>query len=162
MKIRLATLNDLNEIYNCFDIAKKKMRNDGNMYQWEEGYPHNYVINDIKNNNCYLIINDHDEISASFTMIDGIEPTYLRIDNGKWLNDKPYVTIHRIASNNKMKDIFHIAINYAKKLNKDIRIDTSVDNKRMMHLIEKEGFIYTGIIYIRDGSPRLAYQLINK
>ena len=39
-----------------------------------------------------------------------------------------------------------------------IRIDTHADNKTMQHLIEADGFTRCGIIYIADGTPRIAYQ----
>ena len=37
-----------------------------------------------------------------------------------------------------------------------------MDNKVMQHCILKEGFTYQGIISLEDGSPRLAYEWINK
>lgn len=40
----------------------------------------------------------------------------------------------------------------------NIRIDTHADNKTMQHLIEADGFTRCGIIYIADGTPRIAYQ----
>ena len=32
----------------------------------------------------------------------------------------------------------------------------------MRHVLEKFGFVYCGTIYIADGSPRRAYQYIEK
>jgi RimJ/RimL family protein N-acetyltransferase len=40
----------------------------------------------------------------------------------------------------------------------NIRIDTHRDNAIMQHLLEKNGFVKCGIIYVEDGSPRIAYQ----
>ncbi len=42
----------------------------------------------------------------------------------------------------------------------NFRIDTHNDNKIMQHVIEKNGFIRCGIIYVKDGSPRIAYEKI--
>ena len=40
----------------------------------------------------------------------------------------------------------------------NLRIDTHQDNKVMQHVVEKHGFTRRGIIYIADGSPRIAYE----
>ena len=158
INIRLATYNDLDKLEEIFLAAKQTMRKDGNLYQWTEvDYPICYTKNDIKKGTCY-VVEDNGEITATFVYQLGEEPTYKIIDNGNWLNDDPYATIHRIASNGTTKDIFGIMLKFAKQFNVDIRIDTSEDNKRMTHLIKKHNFIYCGTIYIRDGSPRDAYQ----
>ena len=39
-----------------------------------------------------------------------------------------------------------------------IRIDTHEDNKPMRRFLEKCGFKFCGIIYLEDGSKRLAYE----
>lgn len=158
INIRLASLDDIPSLERVFLIAKKKMRNDGNFLQWTEpDYPICYTYKDIEKGTCYVIEIDH-EIHATFVFQLGEEVTYKIIDNGKWLNDEPYGTIHRIASDGYIKDIFSITLNYIKRFNVDIRTDTASYNKRMTHLINKHHFIYCGTIYIRDGSPRDAYQ----
>ena len=40
----------------------------------------------------------------------------------------------------------------------NIRVDTHNDNKIMQYLLEKHGYQKCGIIYVKDGSPRIAYQ----
>ena len=158
MTIRLATYNDLDSIHEIFIIAKSKMINDGNLSQWQDiDYPFCHTKEDIKKNQCYVVIEDN-EIVATFVFIIGEEPTYSYIEKGQWLNNKPYGTIHRIASNNKVKHIFKEVMYYVLTYNVDIRIDTHKDNKRMIQLIESNLFQYCGIIYVRDGTPRLAYQ----
>lgn len=158
IKIRLATINDIPALIEIFEAAKKQMRLDGNLYQWtEDDYPINYTKVDIEKGTCYVVMDD-DEIVATFVWQLGEEITYKKIYDGAWLNDEPYGTIHRIASNHHTKDIFGIVLNFIKSFNVDIRIDTSKDNKRMEHLIKKHQFTYCGIILIRDGSPRDAYQ----
>ena len=158
MNIRLAAFNDLDEIKNIFNVAKEKMVNDGNVEQWKNiDYPFCYTKDDIEKKQCYVIENDNGELVATFVFIIGKDPTYSYTE-GKWLNDNPYGTIHRIASNNKMKNIFKTVMDYVSTFNVDIRIDTHKDNLRMKHLIESNGFTYCGIIYVKDGTPRLAYQ----
>jgi len=158
MNIRLATFDDLDEIKNIFNVAKEKMMKDGNTEQWKNiDYPFCYTKEDIEKKQCYVIENDNSELVATFVFIIGKDPTYSYIE-GKWLNDNPYGTIHRIASNNKMSNIFKTVMDYVSTFNVDIRIDTHKDNLRMKHLIETNNFIYCGIIYVRDGTARLAYQ----
>ena len=162
MNIRLATYDDLEEIRNIFVVAKTKMVSDGNLEQWKDiDYPFCYTKEDIDKGQCYVIENDNKELVATFVYIIGEDPTYSYIE-GKWLNNNKYGTIHRIASNNKEKHIFKTVLDYVLSSGIDIRIDTHKDNKRMKHLIEKNGFTYCGIIYVRDGTPRLAYQKENK
>lgn len=162
MNIRLANYDDLDEIRNIFVVAKSKMVSDGNLEQWKDiDYPFCYTKEDIDKGQCYVIENDNKELVATFVYIIGEDPTYSYIE-GKWLNNNKYGTIHRIASNNKEKHIFKTVLDYVLSFGIDIRIDTHKDNKRMKHLIEKNGFTYCGIIYVRDGTPRLAYQKENK
>ena len=162
MNIRLANYDDLDEIRNIFLVAKSKMVSDGNLEQWKDiDYPFCYTKEDIDKGQCYVIENDNKELVATFVYIVGEDPTYSYIE-GKWLNNNKYGTIHRIASNNKEEHIFKTVLDYVLSSKIDIRIDTHKDNKRMKHLIEKNGFTYCGIIYVRDGTPRLAYQKENK
>lgn len=159
MTIRLATIDDLENIKDIFLVAKEKMVRDGNLEQWKNiDYPYCYTKEDIDKKQCYVIINDNDELVGTFVFIIGDDPTYSYIE-GSWLNDKRYGTIHRIASNNKEKHIFRTVLDYVLTFNVDIRVDTHKDNLRMKHLIESNGFKYCGIIYVRDGTSRLAYQL---
>ena len=161
VNIRLATYDDLEEIRNIFLVAKTRMVSDGNLEQWKDiDYPFCYTKEDIDKGQCYVIENDNKELVATFVYIVGEDPTYSYIE-GKWLNNNKYGTIHRIASNNKEKHIFKTVLDYVLSSGIDIRIDTHKDNKRMKHLIEKNGFTYCGIIYVRDGTPRLAYQKEN-
>ncbi len=157
LSIRKTKLVDLDELKLVFDYARNTMRENGNPTQWGSDRPGiNLIINDINNGESYVVENDG-EIVATFACIEGIEPTYIDID-GKWLNDDEYLTIHRIASNGKVKGIFDFVIDYVSNMNKDIRIDTHADNATMKHLIEKNGFIECGIIVVDDGTKRIAYQ----
>lgn len=157
LSIRKTKLVDLDELKLVFDYARNTMRENGNPTQWGSDRPGiNLIINDINNGESYVVENDG-EIVATFACIEGIEPTYIDID-GKWLNDDEYLTIHRIASNGKVKGIFDFVIDYVSNMNKDIRIDTHADNTIMRHLIEKNGFIECGIIVVDDGTKRIAYQ----
>ena len=157
LEIRKSTYDDLDRIAEIFAYARKQMALNGNPSQWKNDRPSMELVKkDIDVFNSYVVLNEG-KIVATFAFIVGIEPTYLDID-GKWLDDDPYGTIHRIASDGSVKGVFNQVIDYVSKRGVDIRIDTHKDNKIMRHLIEKNGFVYCGIIIVDDGTPRLAYQ----
>ncbi len=142
------------EIYRT---AQDFMIASGNPNQWGRSYPgKDLITDDITNQACYLIFDD-DGIHGVFALFDTIEPSYQHIENGQWLNDEAYVTVHRIASDGKVHGIFKCAIDYCKTVSNNIRIDTHKDNLIMQKQIEKNGFKKCGIIHVRK-SPRIAYQ----
>ena len=53
-------------------------------------------------------------------------------------------------------------MDYCKAQIPHLRIDTHEDNKVMQHVLEKYGFVRCGIVYVPDGSPRIAYELLEK
>ena len=158
MNIKKATFSDLDEIMGIYRAAQDFMIESGNPNQWGRTYPARELIeDDIHSGVCHLIC-DGENPHGVFALFKGDEPTYAYIENGKWLNDDIYVTIHRIASDGKMHGIFKIAITYCKNNHNNIRIDTHPDNIIMQRQIEKNGFEKCGTIYVADGSPRIAYQ----
>ena len=156
MHIRKAISDDLSAIMSIYRIAQDFMIASGNPNQWGHSYPsEDLVKEDISNEVCYLICDD-EGIHGVFALSDNIEPTYQYIEDGQWLNDKPYVTVHRIASDGRLHGIFKYAINYCKSISDNIRIDTHKNNLIMRKQIEKNDFQKCGIIYVRK-SPRIAY-----
>jgi len=159
MFIRPSNKDDFDKIEEIYAYARDFMKKTGNPNQWKDNSPSlDLVLSDIKDSgNGYVIIDEDNEIVGCFALIEGKDPTYSYIE-GQWLNDDSYVTIHRCASSGKRNHIFEEIIKFSLTFNKDIRIDTHNDNKIMQHKIESNGFIKCGIIYIEDGSPRIAYQ----
>lgn len=158
MKIKKADMNDLKEILNIYSYARRYMTEHKNPTQWGDDRPSESVIkNDITNGNSFVVI-DNDVISGVFSFIIGEDETYKKIYDGKWLNDKAYGTVHRLAGNGKSKGIFDFSMGYCEKLIDNIRIDTHKNNKIMQYLLSKRGYKKCGIIYVEDGSERLAYQ----
>ena len=150
-------MQDFQRLEEIFSDARKRMALNGNPDQWKDNRPSAELIKrDIQEGHSY-VIEENDRIVATFACIPGIEKTYLEID-GKWLDDEEYVTIHRIASDGSVKGVFKAALECAKSFKKDVRIDTHKDNKPMLHLMEKYGFVYCGIIIVDDCSQRLAFQ----
>ena len=56
--------------------------------------------------------------------------------------------------------VFAAALEYCSGVIGHLRIDTHADNKPMQHVVEKAGFSKRGIIYVEDGTPRIAYDRI--
>ncbi|MCR5546765.1 MAG: N-acetyltransferase [Lachnospiraceae bacterium] len=157
LEIRSATKDDLKSIMNIYKTAQDYMIASGNPTQWGRTYPTRELIqSDINKGVCFLIC-EADIVHGVFALFEGVEPTYEYID-GAWLNDDSYVTIHRLAGDGKVHGIFQSVIEYCKQCCSNIRVDTHNDNKTMQSLIEKHGFMKCGTIYVRDGSPRIAYQ----
>ena len=157
--IRRANKNDLISIMPIYEAAKMKMRADGNMHQWSDKYPdEETLLADIARGELYLACED-DEIYGVFMLSFSGEETYKEI-HGAWLNDEPYAVIHRIASLGKGKKLLKDAIDFAFDKTNNIRIDTHEDNNIMRSLLNKLGFIYTGIIHLKSGDERRAYQLV--
>ena len=158
--IRNAIESDLLEMKSIVAKARELMKSSGNVNQWVDGYPSSEVfLSDICSGNAYLLLREN-KVVAYFAMTDGPEPTYNLITKGSWLNDDNYGVLHRIASNGEAKGVFKEILLYASEHYSNIRIDTHHDNKIMQRLLEQNGFVYCGVIFLADGSPRLAYQRI--
>ena len=97
MFIRKAHPDDISEILQIYDIARKFMRASGNFSQWGGGYPGEALLSaDIQSGNLYVMCLDS-TIEGVFALIPGEDPTYRYIENGAWHSSRPYATIHRIA-----------------------------------------------------------------
>lgn len=136
------------------------MRQSGNMEQWTNGNPRQELFEtDIRNGNSYVCVDADGMVKGTFAFIRGIEPTYLKIYGGSWLNDAPYAVIHRIAGTADSHGLADACLDWCYQQLPNLRIDTHRDNKIMQHILLKHGFSYCGIIYLADGSERLAYQV---
>ena len=155
--IRKAIKSDLLEIKSIVAKARELMKASGNVNQWVDGYPSSEVL--FRSGKAYLLLRENKAV-AYFAMIDDPDPTYNSIAEGSWLNNYSYGVLHRIASNGETKGVFKEILFYASEHYSNIRIDTHHDNKIMQRLLEKNRFVYCGIIFLADGSPRLAYQRI--
>lgn len=163
MKIRKADYQDLPRMQEIFAIARSEMKKNGNPNQWKDDRPPLFLIEKDFSKGVTYVIEDEDKVIGTFSYTIGVEPTYVDIYDGKWLNDLPYGTIHRIASDTTHKGIFKYVLDFVETFGVDIRIDTHPDNKIMLHLMDKYGFTKCGIIYIDDGTSRIAFQkIINK
>ena len=155
--IRHAVNEDAEKIMEIYKKARDFMIQTHNPTQWRKGYPSlEIVYKDMENNNLYVVERDG-EIAGVFAFIPGKDKTYNSIE-GRWISDTPYYTIHRIASDGRAKGIMDETMKFCSDVTDHIRIDTHRDNKIMQKLILKNGFTRCGIIYVADGTPRIAYE----
>ena len=160
--IRQAALTDLDAIMPLFDAARAFMIKAGNPNQWINGYPERKLIeSEIEQGHCYVCEDKNKRIAATFCFIPGEDPTYKQIEGGTWLNDKPYAVLHRLASDGTLSRVADSCLKWCFLHTDNLRVDTHQDNKVLQHILLKHGFTYCGIIYVSNGTPRLAYQKTN-
>ena len=159
--IRHSQRADIAEMQEVFAEAKQKMRESGNVLQWTGAYPTDeQLMSDIDRGFSYVVEEDG-KIIATFVLAICVDPTYLNIYNGAWLDDElPYGTIHRIASRHGTRGIARMVIDWCNDRISNLRVDTHRDNMPMQHIMQSNGFTYCGIIYLLNGDERLAYQRI--
>lgn len=158
-RIRPTTHTDLPEVMEIYAIARDFMCRSGNASQWTDDYPSvQYIAEEIDAGHSFVCENQDRELVGTFCFIIGDEPTYGKIYEGEWLNRDLYGTIHRIASAGKEKGVAEACFRWCFTRCPNIRVDTHRDNRVMQRILEKLGFTYCGIIYVSNGTERLAYQ----
>ena len=157
-QIRNAQPEDLPRIQEIYTHARSFMAAHGNPNQWGRTNPPTaQLIKDIENRLLFLVTLG-ETIHGAFYFYIGSDLTYDHIE-GAWASDSPYGTIHRIASDGS-GGILKAAVEFCAAQIRHLRIDTHRDNTVMQAAVEKLGFTRRGIIYIADGSPRIAYDRI--
>ena len=153
-----AQLPDLGRIQEIYGYAREFMAKHGNPNQWGKTYPPiEQLRRDITEEKLF-VITDGGMVHGVFFFWIGEDPTYKKID-GTWRSDRPYGTIHRIAGDGS-GGILKTAVAFAEEKIGHLRMDTHEDNRVMQSALAKLGFQPSGIIYLEDGSPRIAYDYI--
>ena len=153
-KIRRASLADMDRILEIYALARQFMVDNGNPTQWKNGYPHSdLLVEDIRLGRLYVVCSSG-TLCGVFMFRVGDDPTYAHIE-GSWRSDMPYGVIHRVAGVGG--GVFAAVLSFCAEQTDHLRIDTHADNLPMQHLVEKAGFSRRGVIYVEDGSPRIAY-----
>lgn len=159
---RSAVEADADRIWQIIRQAKEQMWRLGSQ-QWQDGYPTPETIaRDIALGCGYVLCKQECVIAYGAVIFDG-EPAYEAIE-GKWMDDEPYVVVHRLAVADEMKQQ-GIATLYMERveefsLRKGVnrfRVDTNFDNYYMHKMLERLGFAYCGEIEYNRGS-RMAYE----
>ena len=165
-KYRKAKLEDIDEIMVAVEDARALLKEEGNG-QWQFGYPNrDDFLNDINNNDLYVVLSDDGEI-ASVCAITGYEEAYMHLYEGKWLTNYDYLVMHRVAVKKKYrgqgfgKALFEVFIEEGKKRGiKSLRIDTHKNNSLLIHLFDLYGFIYCGKAILPPNKDRVMYEKV--
>lgn len=158
MEIRKTMMEDLEQVMAIYAHARQFMAEHGNPNQWGTVKPpREQIVKDIEQGVSY-VCEEQGQIAAVFFYKEGIDPTYVKIYEGAWVNDAPYGVVHRIASAGTVKGAGSFCLNWAFSQCGNLKIDTHHDNVVMQNTLKKNGFQYCGIIYLENGDERLAYQ----
>lgn len=168
MEFRQAKISDLDQIVEIIELSKKYLK-ETKVDQWQDGYPAKEDLRrDIESGNSYVLTNKEEIVATTVISLDG-ESTYNSIFNGEWITNDEYIVMHRVAVHDKYKGkgIFKELIKEAEilALNKgisSIKIDTHRDNISMQRAVVKNDFQKCGIIYLEDGSERIAFEKVFK
>lgn len=156
--IRKAKKEDLPEILKIYEKARAFMARHGNPGQWNSHYPPRALLEeDIKREGLF-VFEGAEGLYGVFAFLVGEEETYVHIEQGNWLSKEAYGTIHRVAGNGSVHGLMERVVGFCSGRMGHLRIDTHPDNKIMQHLILKNGFVKCGIIYVKDGTARIAYE----
>lgn len=162
MEIRKSMADDVPAILEIFRIAKAYMAAHGNAGQWGGDYPGlPELLPDIARGNSY-VLTENGTVVGTFSFIIGDEPTYQVLLNGRWHADRPYGTIHRLASNGTVRGVSRACFNFCTSLSDYVRVDTHADNRAMQAAIEGYGFRKCGNIYASSGTLRMAYDYVRE
>lgn len=159
MEIRKTTLSDLDTALDLYARARTFMREHGNPDQWGDSYPSQELILSDIHKGCSYLCQEGGETLGIFYFAVEADPDYAQIYEGAWLNDKPYGVMHRVASPSGRKGVASFCVRWClEQSDHNVRIDTHRANIPMQKMLEKNGFQQCGIIYIKQGDERIAYQ----
>lgn len=165
--LRKSTPTDLDAIMEIVAEAKALLKKDGSP-QWQDGHPNRELFaEDIKQGlNWVLVVGS--EVAGTATLTTEPETDYETIQEGQWVGDNHYATIHRVAIASKFrgmhlsKMIFSNLLTAGRLMNfKDFRIDTHPVNLRMQKLATDFGFEKRGVVQVIDkiDPNRVAFEL---
>lgn len=159
------TLAQMEDFRRCMDILNdgREFQREQGFVQWEDGYPdEGSVLGDLQNGLGYVVKVDGVIAAYMYIGFDG-DPSYPEI-KGAWNYDEPYAVVHRIAIGAEFRGqglgstTFRLVEDFCKSKGFYLlRIDTHRENKRMQHVLEKNGFQYCGTV-IQNGGDRMAYE----
>lgn len=163
LTLRKATGTDAGPVWTLLRKAIEKRKQEGSA-QWQDGYPNPTVVaGDIGKGYGYVCTDEAGHIVAYTTLIFDGEPAYEALE-GKWLTERPYAVIHRLAVDQEkaIKGLGTWMMQAVEAVCRQqgifsIKADTNFDNTGMLRVFEKLGYTYCGEVYFR-GAARQAYE----
>ena len=161
-ELTLARPGDFDRAMAILKAGREFQRAQG-FIQWPDGYPDAESIrSDLRDGLGYVLKADGVIAAYMYIGFDG-DPAYPAI-KGAWQFDGPYAVIHRIAIAPEFRGLGLASITF--RLVEDfcrsrdfylLRIDTDEANKRMQHVLAKNGFTCCGTV-IQGNGDRLAFE----
>lgn len=162
MLIRHSNESDICRMMEIYAHAREFMAAHGNPNQWgPTNWPPEALIRQDIAEGKSCVCEHEGRVVGTFFFDQGadIEPTYAKIEDGAWRDERPYGVVHRLAGDGSVKGIGAFCLNWAFAQCGHLRIDTHGDNVVMQRLLTKLGFAHCGTIYVEeDNFPRLAYE----
>ncbi|KAG9395206.1 Acetyltransferase (GNAT) domain [Carpediemonas membranifera] len=158
LQVRKSTVNDLDAMLAIYEAARAFMVEAGNPTQWGTSYPPKEALIQDMADECSFVCTLDGAVVGTFMFRIGEDPTY-RVIDGQWLDDAPYGVVHRIAVKRGVKTVAAHCLEWCMGRIGNIRIDTHTANGPMRTLLGRLGYAECGVIRVRDGSQRIAYQL---
>lgn len=154
--------SEIREVSTIYKTAREYMKETNNPTQWGDNYPPLSLIKeDIISNRLYGVRDESNSLVAVF-VLSREEKAYDNCDF--WHSDSPYIVLHRVASNGKVRGITKLIFTYALNECNYLRIDTHRNNKTMQRALLSFGFKECGIVYYqRNGvkEERIAFDYVN-
>lgn len=158
LSIRPAASQEIPDIMRIYEKARCFMRENGNPDQWPDGYPSRAFLEvALKEHELYVVKADG-VVHGVFTFFLHPDPTYAVLQEGAWLSNEAYGTLHLIAGDGEIHGLFGAVVAFADSVTPHLRVDTHPDNKVMQHVVTKAGFQCCGSIRLPDGAPRYVYE----
>jgi Acetyltransferases len=164
MIFRKAEHRDKEAIMDIIHQAQISLK-EANIDQWQNQYPNLESIgNDIALGIGYVVEKEHEVVATVAYSFDG-DDNYLHPVSGAWEINGGYAVIHRIAvqsqyqgrgiSDFMMEEFVKLA---QEKQVASIRVDTHKENKKMQSYLARHGFNRIGVIRLKDGALREAFE----
>lgn len=146
---------------NLIDMGREYLKAQ-KVNQWQTGYPDRVRIEkDIEEGKGYFLVNEDEILGYLCIDYDG-EPAYKHL-NGEWKTADNYVVVRRLALSDQArgKGFADIVLRLVEEQSRNkgiysFRIDTDRENRKMCHILEKNGFVYRGTIWF-ENSVKIAF-----
>ena len=160
--------SDIPAVLGIADGARAFLRKNG-VDQWQDGYPSESVIRaDIERGEAF-VLTVGGSVAAFFALCKEPEAGYAAITDGKWSDDLPYCSLHRVAVAPEYRGcgLADRIVSEAEAMTralgrKRLRGDTHKKNKPMQKLLSRSGFRYRGnvLVPVSQGHDprRMAYE----
>ena len=158
---RHATEADQPAILAIIRQAQAQMAEAGSD-QWQNGYPAAPDIERDRRKGVGYVLCEEGCVVAYGAVVFTGEEAYTALE-GAWNTPEEYVVVHRLAVARTLQGR-GIAAEFLRRVEAlartqgvyGFRIDTNFDNRRMLRLLERKGFSYTGKVRYESGE-RLAF-----